>query len=135
MKCVFNKDGEETVFEFAYENSFICDYYSFITGSPSTKDIICLEDTLLYVITRNTLEKLANDYAFVARMNSAMNEQLFKKMHQRLKSVLLDDASERYEKLLEERMDLVTRIPQYLIASYLNIKPETLSRLRRKNLA
>lgn len=132
MKCVYNKDGEEVVFEFAHEYNFISDYYSFVTNTPSEKEIRCLEDTTVYVTTREKLQQLANEHPFVESMSRAMNERLFLRMHDRLKSMLLNDARERYEKLLEDRHDLAQRIPQYLLASYLNVKPETISRIRKK---
>ena len=55
MKCVLIENEKEIIFEFAYENSFIADYYSFVTGTPSTKLISCLEPTTVYVITRQKL--------------------------------------------------------------------------------
>lgn len=133
MKCIFIHNGEETVFEFAYENNFISDYYSFVTNTPSEKEIRCLEDTTLYVITKERLEKLGSNYPFIVQMSRGVNEQLFLRMHNRLKSFLLDTAAERYRKLISERQDLAQRIPQYLIASYLNVKPETISRIRKRN--
>lgn len=133
MKCVFNHKGEETVFEFAYETNFISDYYSFVTNTPSEKEIRCIEDTTLYVITKERLEILGSQHSFIVQMSRGVNEQLFLRMHDRLKSFLLDTAAERYHKLIAERQDLAQRIPQYLIASYLNVKPETISRIRKRN--
>jgi CRP-like cAMP-binding protein len=132
MKCVYNRNGEETVFEFSWENNFIADYYSFVTHTPSEKEIRCMEDTTLYVITRDELEELAKEHAFVVGLSRTINEKLFLRLHERLRSMLLDTASERYQKLLAEKSDLAQRVPQYLIASYLNVKPETISRIRKK---
>lgn len=132
MKCVYYKNGSEVVFEFAYESSFIADYYSFVTNIPSEKEIRCLEDTTLYVINRQDLEKLARTYPFIQKINRKMNENLFLKTHNRLTSFLLQTPSERYQRLITERQDLAQRIPQYLIASYLNVKPETISRIRKR---
>lgn len=132
MKCVFNKDGEEVIFEFAAEGQFISDYYSFVTHTPSAKEIRCLEDTIVYVITREQLEKLGQEHSFIERMSRQMNERLFLHMHNRLQSLLLDSPRERYQQLIANREDLVARIPQYLIAAYLNVQPETLSRIRKK---
>lgn len=132
MKCIYNKNGEEVVFEFAHEYNFISDYYSFVTNTPSEKEIRCLEDTTVYVITKEKLAELAEAHPFIEAMSRVMNEKLFLRMHDRLKSMLLDSAQERYQKLLAERQDLAQRIPQYLIASYLNVKPETISRIRKK---
>ena len=132
MKCIYNNKGRETVFEFAFENNFISDYYSFVTNTPAEKEIRCLEDTTVYVASREDLERVGREHSFIGRMSREMNERLFLRMHHRLKSMLLDSAVERYQKLLAERQDLVQRIPQYLIASYLNVTPETISRIRRK---
>lgn len=132
MKCVYHQRGEETVFEFAYENSFISDYYSFVTLTPSEKEVRCLEDTIVHTISRESLERLGKEHAFIESMSRKINEKLFLRMHDRLKSMLLDPAAERYQKLMAERQDLIQRIPQYLIASYLNVKPETISRIRKK---
>jgi len=132
MKCVFNKNGNEIIFEFAFENNFISDYYSFVTNTPSAKEIRCIEDTTVYVITRESLEKLGREHSYMESMSRQMNEKLFLRTHDRLKSFLLDTAFERYGKLIAERPDLAKRIPQYLIASYLKVKPETISRIRKK---
>lgn len=132
LKCVYNREGEEVVFEFAFENQFIADYYSFVTRTPSAKEIRCIEDTVLYVINREQLETMAKTHAFMGRMSRKMNERLFLKMHERLSSFLLDTPTQRYQQLIAERADLVNRIPQYLVASYLNVQPETISRIRRK---
>ena len=132
MKCVYHKNGNEVVFEFAYENSFIADYFSFVTKISSAKEIRCLEDTTLYVINRQRLEKLAGAYPFIQGINRKMNENLFLRTHNRLTSFLLQTPLERYQSLITERQDLAQRIPQYLIASYLNVKPETVSRIRKR---
>jgi CRP-like cAMP-binding protein len=79
MKCVYYKNGDEIVFEFAYENNFIADYYSFVTNTPSAKEIRCIEDTTLYVITRQSLEQLTTSHRFIESMSRKVNEQLFLK--------------------------------------------------------
>ena len=122
MKCVYHKD----------ENSFIADYFSFVTKISSAKEIRCLEDTTLYVINRQRLEKLAGAYPFIQGISRKMNENLFLRTHNRLTSFLLQTPLERYQSLIIERQDLAQRIPQYLIASYLNVKPETVSRIRKR---
>ena len=61
-----------------------------------------------------------------------MAEALFMSWQQKAKSLMLDDAEARYLKLITRRPALPQRVPQYLIASYLGVKPETLSRIRKK---
>lgn len=129
--CVYNKDGKEVVDEFAFEQHFITNYYSFLTHTPSEKEIRCIEDSIIYTINRDHLKKLAAVHPFIERMNNMINEKLFLRAHNRIKSILLDSASERYFQLINQRPDLVQRIPQYMLAAYLNISPETVSRIRK----
>lgn len=132
MLCVYNKDGNEVIDEFGFENGFITNYYSFLTQTPSQKEIRALEPSLVHIITRESLEKLGREHPFIEKMSRVMNEKLFLRAHDRIKSLLLETAHERYEKLLAQRPDLAQRIPQYLLASYLHVKPETISRIRKK---
>lgn len=132
MVCTYNKEGQEIVDEFAYEPGFVTNYYSFLTQQPSLKEIRCVEDCRLYVISRQTLEKLGKQYTFLERMSHKVSEQLFLRSQERISSLLLDSATVRYQKLITQRPDLAQRIPQYLLAAYLNVKPETVSRIRKK---
>jgi CRP-like cAMP-binding protein len=66
------------------------------------------------------------------RAGRLVAEMLFISWQQRVKSLLLDDAERRYQKLVENRPELPQRVPQYLVAKYLGISPETLSRIRKK---
>ncbi|GAL85668.1 hypothetical protein MYP_2897 [Sporocytophaga myxococcoides] len=132
MMCVYNKNGNEIIEEFAFENSFITNYYSYLTFKPSQKEIRCIEDTTVYVITRPGLDKLGTLYPFIRDMARKMNEMLFLRNHDRVKSLLLDTPAERYLQLISQKKDLAQRLPQYLIASYLGVAPETVSRIRNK---
>lgn len=132
MKCAYNQDGREVIEEFVFENSFITNYYSFLKEIPSEKEIRCLENCRIYVIHRNVLEHIGKEHKFIHDMARIMNEKLFLQTQDRLKSHLLDSATKRYLRLIHNRKDLVERIPQYLLASYLNINPETVSRIRKK---
>jgi len=132
MKCVYIKDGKEVVDEFAFENNFVTNYYSFLKEEKSDKEIICLEDSTVYVITREKLAELGEEYPFVKDMARIMSEQLFFSVNDKVRSLRLDSAEERYLKLRLNREELVQRIPQYLLASYLNVQPETISRIRKR---
>ena len=132
MVCVYNKDGEEIIDEFGFENGFITNYYSFLTRLPSQKEIRALEPCIVHIISRQSLEQLGSQYSFIEKMSRMMNEKLFLRAHDRIRSLLLESAQERYEKMIAQRPDLSQRIPQYLIAAYLHVKPETISRIRKK---
>lgn len=132
MMCVYLKNGNQIIEEFAYENHFITNYYSFLTQTPSAKEIVCLENCTIWVTSKPRLEQLSKEHAFIGEMARIMNEKLFLRTHDRVKSLLTDTPTERYQTLIQQRPDLIQRIPQYLMAAYLNVKPETVSRIRRK---
>ena len=131
LYCYYLKNGEEVIDEFSFENEFITDYYSYLTKSPVLKNVKCIEDSELLVIDFDTIES-----TFSGKENQntwrIIAEGMFLNWHHKAISLMLDDAETRYLKLSEKRSDLIQRVPQYLIASYLNVKPETLSRIRKK---
>jgi CRP-like cAMP-binding protein len=132
MYCVYNKDGIDRIDEFSFENDFITDYLSLLSGMPADKDIICLEDCEILTIDKYALEKVYKQDLRFERVGRLMAEGLFINWHLKAKSLFLDDAETRYLNLLAQKPDLPQRVPQYLVASYLNVSPETLSRIRRK---
>jgi len=132
MLCSYNKEGEEVIDEFSLDKEFITDYFSFLTNSPAGKDVKCLEDTELVVIGYEDMQKLYAQNPIFEKVGRLMAEALFMNWQQKAKSLMIDDAEARYLKLITKRPDLPQRVPQYLIASYLNVKPETLSRIRKK---
>lgn len=131
LMCIYNKNGKEFIDEFSMDNEFISAYASFITGTPADKDIICLEDCELLILGFADLQELYKMDPVYERTGRLIAEMLFINWQQRVKSLLLDDAETRYVKLTENRPDLVQRVPQYLVAQYLRVSPETLSRIRR----
>jgi len=131
LMCVYNNDGKEFIDEFSLDNEFISAYASFITGTPADKDIICLEDSELLILSYSNLQELYEIDPVFERTGRLMAEMLFMNWQQRVKSLLLDNAETRYLRLTENRPDLIQRVPQYHIAQYLGVSPETLSRIRK----
>ena len=131
LMCVYNNEGKEYIDEFSLDNEFISAYASFITGNPADKDIICLEDCELLILSYSNLQELYEMDPVFERTGRLIAEMLFINWQQRVKSFLLDDAETRYLKLAENRPDLIQRVPQYLVAQYLRVSPETLSRIRK----
>ena len=132
LMCTYNQDGKEFIDEFSMDQEFITDYGSFIRGTPADKDVVCLEDTELMVLGYQSLQELYEKDPVFERAGRLVAEMLFISWQQRVKSLLLDDAETRYRKLVENRPELPQRVPQYLVAQYLGISPETLSRIRKK---
>jgi CRP-like cAMP-binding protein len=132
LMCTYNTDGKEFIDEFSMDNDFITDYASFVTGAPADKNVVFLEDSDLLILGHHNLQELYETDPVFERAGRMMAEMLFINWQQRAKSLLIEDAETRYNRLLENRPELVQRVPQYLLAEYLRITPETLSRIRKK---
>lgn len=132
LKCVFAKDGHEAVDDFVFENQFVSNYYSFLTESPSTKRIICLEDTIIWVTTREKLYQIGEKHSFLRDMARQTAELLFLSVHRKFESLRMESPESRYIKLLNSDRNLINKVPLYEIASYLNVSPETVSRIRKR---
>lgn len=131
LKCVLVGDGREVIDDFVFENQFVSNYYSFLTNKESTKDIICIEDSLIRVINREKLQELSQKYLFIEQIARKVTEGLFISTHQKLEALRLLCAEERYLNLLTSNPKIMDKVPQYDVASYLNVSPETVSRIRR----
>ncbi len=131
LVCLYNKKGVDVVDEFSLEYDFISDYKNFLDSKPAEKDVKCLETSELLVITKKDLDDLYNQKHSFERVGRVIAESLFKNWHKKATSLMLDDAKTRYKKLIKDKPTLLQRVPQYLIASYLNVTPESLSRIRK----
>ncbi|MEL4308036.1 Crp/Fnr family transcriptional regulator [Joostella sp. CR20] len=133
MMCYYLKAGKRYIDEFSLDGEFITDYTSFIKQAPSDKNIITLEDSVIYTISYRDFEQLySKNSIHLERLGRYMIEDLYMQWHEKSKSLLMDSAAERYEKLIKNRPHLPQRVPQYLIAEYLGITPESLSRVRKE---
>ena len=130
MYC--EKDGEELSTYFFTENMFAGSYDSFLSRKPSKVAIETLEDCDVLVLTHEAQETL---YKVFPKMNEFIRkaiEQRFVLLHDLFISYLLNSPEERYLTLLKERPELLQRIPQHQIASFIGVTPVSLSRIRNR---
>lgn len=123
-------DGTEHTYDFSPEQSFVCDYESFLTQSPSGRFIQAIERTQLWRIHYNDLQCLYRDLEHGQEFGRLVAERLFVGTLQKLTSLYRETADERYDHFLRLFPGLADRMPQYIVASYVGIKPQSLSRLR-----
>ena len=127
-----NEDGSENIVAFALDGFFITDLYSFLTNEISTYNIDAIEDSELVLITRSAsdeLRTLSSRYQeFIFRETSEAYIQLAR----RITSIISLGLEERYKELTTEYPDIIHRVPQHMIASYMGLTPETLSRVRKR---
>ena len=127
------KDGEEITGGFFSEGSGYTDLDSFLSNSFSKQTAQAIEYSSLLFITKLDLEKLYQEVPKFERIARILAEEAFLDLRNKIDSFILQDAKERYLSILTNRPELIRRIPQHYVASYLGIKPQSLSRIR-KNL-
>ena len=125
-------DGDEQTTYFGTAGQFVTDYESVLSGAPSAMNVDALTSCRLAVLPS---EALAEAYARLAdgeRLGRQIAERLFLAAHRRLMSVYLDSAEDRYLALVTDHPDLVQSVPQHVLASYLGVRPPSLSRIRAR---
>ena len=132
FRSVKEVNGEERTFDFATENEFITDYYSMLNKTPSDFNIIAVEDSFIALMKAEAVFELFDSHITWQKFGRHIAERTWCYYQQRLLSAYFDTPRQRYEKLLAEWPDVVLRVPQHIIANYLGVTKETLSRIRKK---
>jgi CRP-like cAMP-binding protein len=127
-----NEKGDEFTKGIIAENSFLSSYSAMITSRSSYFAIEALEDSKILEISWKDFKSLMDGDIFWIKFLLKFVEKGFMKKENRERDLLLLDAETRYKNFLSEYPGMNQRIKQGIIASYLGIKPETLSRIRRK---
>jgi CRP-like cAMP-binding protein len=125
-------EGYEHTYDFSAEGTFVCNYESFLAQTPSTRSIQALEPTTLWQINYADLQTLYQTLTQGERFGRLVAEQLFVDALQKLTAFYHETADQRYDSFLRLFPGLTERVPQYVVASYVGIKPQSLSRLRAK---
>lgn len=126
---LLDEDGKQHILRFAMEHWWITDYESFVKQTPSKIFIDCLEDCELLYITHENREKLTLEMHKMERFWAKKSKLGRIALQNRILSLLKNSAKQRYELLLQQYPQLLQRVPKKLIASYLGVSRETLSRL------
>ncbi len=126
------KDGEESTFEFTREGEFISDYQSFNNRTISVQNIQAIEACELLTINYNDLQTIFKTVKNGNLIGRIIVEHRFGIMVNQLLAIYMQSHEERYQGFLRNYSNLSQRIPQYLIASYVGVKPESLSRIRKR---
>lgn len=125
-----DEKGNEHILQFGMQGWWMGDLYSFLTGEPSEYNIEALEDSELLLITKPSWDLLLEEVPAFERYFRILIQNNLIATQRRLMRTMTTTAEERYQKLLLDFPDIVQRVPQHMIASYIGITRETLSRLR-----
>lgn len=125
-------DGDEKTNNFFTEEQWVVSMNSFGQNVPSKHFLDCCMDSTLVVGNREKEEGLYKRFPKFETVSRKVLEKVFAEQQEIMSSYATDTAEIRYLKLLETRPDLFQKIPQYQIASYVGVKPESLSRIRKR---
>lgn len=132
VRYFVHKNEQEATFEFTKEGEFVSDYQSFNTQTPSLQNIQAIEDCELLIITQPDLQFIYQNTPSGNLLGRVILEHRFDVMVRQLMAIYMQNQEERYHYFIKNYADLAQRIPQYMIASYVGIQPQSLSRIRKK---
>lgn len=127
-----NLEGKEVTRYIAFENQFATALIAYITQAPSTEYIQALESCELLFITHNDFNYLLETIPNWRKFYTNYLEKAYVSNANRVLSITTLDAVERYNQLLKMNPKIVRRLPKKIVASYINVSQETLSRLKSK---
>lgn len=129
---VLNEQGHERTLFFAFEDWWLGDFDSYYSGKPGTNYIQMLEDSELLVISKENFQKAEQEIPKLKQWYSFKMLRSVSASRNRIEEMKTLSAEERYLKLIETQPHIFQRIPLQHIASYLNIEPQSLSRMRNR---
>ncbi|MFV8325237.1 Crp/Fnr family transcriptional regulator [Flavobacterium sp. ZS1P14] len=132
FRYYINLEGEEKTFYFGHEGCFITDYESFVPQIATVQNIQALEDSIVFTISYNDLQQFYSKVEKGERFGRLALEHEIIDVVNKLKSFYKDSIKQRYESFIKKYPEVQQRIPQYHIASYVGVKPQSLSRIRRR---
>lgn len=132
IRLFYTKDGVDISAYFFTEKTFAGAYDSFVSHKPSRHSIETLEDCRVLAISYKAFQRLFIELPKMNEFVRKILEERFVSLHELFTSQILDSPEERYLSLQKDRPDLLNRIPQHQIATFLGITPVSLSRIRTR---
>lgn len=128
------ENGKEHTIQFAIKNWWISDYITLYTNDKSVLAIESLSHSKILVIDKNNLENFYKEYPQFETFLRRNFEKRLAVLQKRVLSLLTLSASEKYNQFINDYADFEKIIPNYQIASFLGITPESLSRIRKQRI-
>ena len=125
-------DGVEHIRGFFFMNDFISNYPCFLLGNKSKFYIRALENSSITLIHKKNLFLLYKQLPKIQELSRSIVEKLYIEISEKYESFFIKTAEERYLELINSEPDILKIVPQYMIASYLGITPEGLSRIKKR---
>jgi len=132
LRIWFNKDGKDITFQFFFERQGVSSIDSLLSNTPSMFTIESIEPTLLITLSKDHFDQLLHYYPDLKDSLQEILFQRFRNYAALFLSMIKDTPRERYEDLIRNHPEIIQRVPQHYIASYLGITPISLSRIRNR---
>ncbi|MEO5592735.1 MAG: Crp/Fnr family transcriptional regulator [Chitinophagaceae bacterium] len=129
-RTYYYNDGKDVTDWLSPENTFSCSIISFISRKADRRQIELLEPSILFSLQYYEMEQLCAKFHDIERMIRYLISSGLIQLQQRFDDLHFATALQRYQKLMEVNPSLIQRVPLGMIASYLGITQETLSRIR-----
>lgn len=129
-RTYYVKDGKDVTDWISVEHTFSASIVSFITGKPDIRNIELLEPGTIWEIGADDLQELYNQHHEIERFGRILVSQGLVQLQQRFDDLHFATARDRYKNLMLLHPSIIQRVPLGMVASYLGMTPETLSRIR-----
>lgn len=133
IRVWLNNNGKDTTVQFFFENETVGSIESIRKNKPSLTNIETVESCIVWSIHKNDLHKIIEEIVEVPALREMFINKIFERTFDYMKyffSSIKDSPQQRYLNLIEERPQVIQRVPQHYIASYLGISPVHLSRIK-----
>lgn len=132
LRYYYMADGVESTGSFFFENDWYSDFQGFLYGKPSLQNIEALEDSVLYLAYKSDFDKLVAQYPIFNDFLKQMMERCINGLTRKSMSMTLLSPEDRYLRVIKHYPKVIERVSLKYIASYLGVKPESLSRIRTR---
>lgn len=137
IRVWFNNNGKDLTTQFFFENQSVASIESFMKKIPSPVVVETIEPAIVWWIHKNDLDKILDEIKEIPELRERLINMLFERTFDYMKyfvSFIKDSPTQRYLNLIEERPQIIQRVPQHYIASYLGVTTVHLSRIKSKLL-
>jgi CRP-like cAMP-binding protein len=132
VRLYYTFDGKDISIGFAGVGKYTAEYESFLTRRPAAQNIEALTNTQVIDLGFNDMQRLYQQYPAFQEFGRKIAEMLFVLLNQRNTALLALTPEERYRDMIAGNPQLLQQVPQYMLASFIGVTPEHLSRIRRK---
>lgn len=135
VRVWFNNNGKDLTTQFFFENQNVASIESFMKKLPSPASIETIEPAVIWWIHKKDLDEILEEIKEIPELRDRLIDMIFNRTFDYMKyfvSFIKDSPAQRYLNLIEERPQIIQRVPQHYIASYLGVTTVHLSRLKSK---